>query len=141
MDRFLLPRSTPGSLKIIVFPAENFFFNSPLEGDIDFCSILEANMPPLCSQNPSKPLKTPVLRGINMLMAFYFDFSSIWAPFWEPSWSHVGHQDAPGRAQGAPGGRQFNPRGPKRPQDAPRGLQDAPGEPPGSIFCGCLMDF
>ena len=122
LDRVLLPTSTLGPLKIIVFPMEKqgIFKKSSLEDNIDFCSILEANMPPCCFLNPSKSLKNPILRGMKILMVCCFDFSSILAPFWEPSWSHVGHQDAPktplGRAWGAPGGQQDNPRGPKKPE-------------------------
>ena len=63
LDRVLLPTSTLGPLKIIVFPMEKqgIFKKSSLEDNIDFCSILEANMPPCCFLNPSKSLKNPIL--------------------------------------------------------------------------------
>ena len=76
----------------------------------------------------TKILKNPILRGIQILIVFCFDFSSIWAPFWEPSWSHVGHQDSPKTHQDAArtrlGRPRRPPRHPKRSQDAPRRLQD-----------------
>ena len=54
--KFLLPTWTPGSLKIIVFLLEKYcvFEKLPLEVNSDFGSILEANMPPKSTQNPSK---------------------------------------------------------------------------------------
>ena len=72
-------------------------------------------------------------RGIKKLIDFGIDFLSILAPFWEPSWSHVGHlfraktpQDAPRTATRRP---KTPPRQPKTPQDAPRHPQDAPKAP------------
>ena len=41
--------------------------------------------------NQPKSFKNPTPRAIKILIDFCFDFFSILAPFWEPSWSHVGH--------------------------------------------------
>ena len=125
----------------MVFPKEKqgFFKKSPLEDNIDFCSILEANMPPFCLQNPKKSFKNPILRGIKILIVFCFDFQSILAPFWEPSWNHVAHQDDPKRHQkndrflhrifldfGSILGAKLEPCcPPRRPQDAPGRRRDA----------------
>ena len=129
--RFLVPTSIPVSFKIIVFPLEKrwFFKKSPLEDNIDFCSILEANMPPFSFQNPQKSFKNPILRGIKILIVFCFDFQSILAPFWEPSWSHVAHQDAP---KTLPRRAQDGSKIPRGPQEAPRLPQGASKMPPRS---------
>ena len=94
---------------------------------------MAANMPPFCVQNPTKILQKLDSRGFKILIVFGFDFSSILAPFWEPSWSHVGRlfraktpQDAPRTATRRP---KTPPRHPKTPQDAPRRPQDAPKAP------------
>ena len=83
--------------------------------------------------NPPKSFKNPTPRGIQILIAVGFDFFSILAAFWGPSWSHVGHlfrarrpQDAPRTATRRP---KTPPRQPKTPQDAPRPPQDAPKAP------------
>ena len=69
-----------------------------------------------------------VPRCMIFLIDFCIDVYSILAPFWGPSWGHVGRQDAPKTPQDAAGTRPGNPgkppRRPKRPQEAPRGLQD-----------------
>ena len=51
-----------------------FFKKSPLEDNIDFYSILDANMPPFCFQDPQKSFKNLILRGIKILIVFCFDF-------------------------------------------------------------------
>ena len=83
--------------------------------------------------NPFKSFKNPTPRAIKILIDFCFDFFSILAPFWGPSWSHVGHlfraktpQDAPRTATRRP---KTPPRQPKTPQDAPRPPKDAPKAP------------
>ena len=52
-----------------------------------------------------KSLKNPkkiwILRGIIKLIDFWTDLSSIFAPFWKPSWAHVGHLSRPKTAQEA----------------------------------------
>ena len=55
-----------------------------------------------------------LMGDINILNDLGFDFYSMLAPFWEPSWRHVGHQDAPGTRPGRPG---RPTRQPKRSQD------------------------
>ena len=83
--------------------------------------------------NPPKSSKNPTPRAIKILIDFCFDFFSILAPFWGPSWSHVGHlfraktpQDAPRTATRRP---KTPPRQPKTPQDGPRPPQDASKAP------------
>ena len=75
-------------------------------------------MVPFSFQNPPKSYKNQVPRGIQKLIDFGFDFLSIWAPFWEPSWNHVAHQNAPKTPQRRP---KTPPRRPtklsRRPQD------------------------
>ena len=98
-------------------------------------------MPPFCLQNPEKSFKNPILRGIKILIVFCFDFESILAPFWKPSWSHVAHQDAPKTPQDA---AETRPSRPRTPQDSAKTPQEAPREPktpPRSIFGGFLIDF
>ena len=90
------------------------------------------------SKNPPKSFKNPIPRGIQKLIDFCFDFWSIWAPFWEPSWSHVGHQDAPKTPQDAP---KTPPGGPPDAPKTPRGSQEAPRRPPGGPTRATLMDF
>ena len=58
-------------------------------------------MAPFCFPNPPKPIKNLTPRGIKNLIAFGFDFWSMLDPFWEPSWSHVGHLFRPKTAQEA----------------------------------------
>ena len=83
--------------------------------------------------NPPKSFKNPTPRGIKILIVFCFDFFSILAPFWDPSWSHVGHlfraktpQDAPRTATRRP---KTPPKHPKTPQDAPRPSKTPPKRP------------
>ena len=121
-----------------------FFRKSSFEVGIDFRCHLGANLAPFSFQNQSKSCKNRIPRGIQKLINFGFDFLSIWAPFWEPSWSHVAHQDAPKTFPRRPKTR---PRRPtklsRRPKDTktpsrgsktpPRPLKTAPGsaqEPP-----------
>ena len=91
-----MPTSTSRTFKIIVFPKEKqgFFKKSSFEVGIDFGCHLDANLASFSFQNPLKSYKNQVPRSILKLIDFGFDFWSIWAPFWEPSWSHVAHQDA-----------------------------------------------
>ena len=96
---------------------------------IDFSSILGGFGRQVGRENRTKSEQ----KGIRISMDFCMDFLSILAPFWEPSWSHVGHlfraktpQDAPRTATRRP---KTPPRHPKTPQDAPRHPQDAPKAP------------
>ena len=98
-----------------------------------FGSILVPTWLHFTLPNPPKSFKNPTPRAIKILIDFCFDFFSILAPFWGPSWSHVGHlfraktpQDAPRTATRRP---KTHPRQPKTPQDAPRPPQDAPKAP------------
>ena len=98
-----------------------------------FGSIWVPNWLHFTFPNPPKSFKNPTPRAIKILIDFCFDFFSILAPFWGPSWSHVGHlfraktpQDAPRTATRRP---KTPPRHPKTPQDAPRHPQDAPKTP------------
>ena len=98
-----------------------------------FGSILVPTWLHFTLPNPPKSFKNPTPRAIKILIDFCFDFFSILAPFWGPSWSHVGHlfraktpQDAPRTATRRP---KTPPRHPKTPQDAPRHPQDAPKAP------------
>ena len=71
--------------------------------------------------NPPKSFKNPTPRTIKILIDFCIDFFSIRAPFWAPSWSHVGHlvraKTPQGRSQDAP---RTVTRRPKTPQDTPK---------------------
>ena len=61
------------------------------------------------------------------MIGFCFDLESFFAPLREPSWVHVGSQDAPKRPQGAAGtalGRRRDALGP--PQEAAKTTQEAP---------------
>ena len=82
--------------KSLFFLRKTRFFqkNTSFEVGIDFWCHLYANLLPFTFQNPSKSYKKQVPRGIQKLIDVGFDFWSIWAPFWEPSWNHVAHQDA-----------------------------------------------
>ena len=98
-----------------------------------FGSILVPTWLHFTLPNPPKSFKNPTPRAIKILIDFCFDFFSILAPFWGPSWSHVGHlfraktpQDAPRTATRRP---KTPPRQPKTPQDAPRPPKDAPKAP------------
>ena len=103
--------------------------------------------------NPPKSFKNTTRRGIQILVAFGFDFFSILAPFWEPSWSHVGHlfrAKMPPRRPKMPPGRSLGAKkAPKsdfyrflRPQEAPRGQFWAHfGWFSAPMFGRFLMDF
>ena len=52
-------------------------------------------------QKSPKKRKIPIPRGIIKLINFGTDFSSIFAAFWKPSWTHVGHLSRPKTAQEA----------------------------------------
>ena len=58
-------------------------------------SIFDAFLVPTClhfaSQNPPKTLQKPTPRGTKILIDFCIAFLSFLAPFWDPSWGHVGH--------------------------------------------------
>ena len=89
-----------------------------------FGSILVPTWLHFTLPNPPKFCKNPIPRAIKILIDFCFDFFSILAPFWGPSWSHVGHlfrartaQDAPRTATRRP---QDTQRHPKTPQDTPK---------------------
>ena len=128
--RFVLSTSTPRTFKIMFFPRENNVFSKNRLSKIRL--IVVRFWRPTCPQdlpqihqNRSKIYL--VSRGINILIIFCFDFLSIWAPFWEPSWGHVGNQDNPNTTPG-------RPRTPlerrrkrrfyfKRPQEASQGSQ------------------
>ena len=56
-----------------------------------FGSILVPTWLHFTLPNPPKSSKNPTPRAIKILIDFCFDFFSILAPFWGPSWSHVGH--------------------------------------------------
>ena len=43
------------------------------------------------SQNPPKTFQKPTPRGTKILIDFCIVFLSFLAPFWDPSWGHVGH--------------------------------------------------
>ena len=58
--------------------------------------------------------------------------------FWEPSWSHVGHQDAPKTPQDAP---KTPPGGPQDTKRLPRSPQEASGRPDPRDINGFCVDF
>ena len=66
------------------------------------------------------------------MIIFCFDFLSILAPFWGPSWGHVGDQDGPktppGRPRRPPGRRPKRRLYFKRPQEASRASRPPPGD-------------
>ena len=88
--------------------------------------------------NPPKSFKNPTPRAINILIDFCFDFFSILAPFWGPSWSHVGHlfraKTPQGRPQDAPRRPQDTQRHPKTPQDTPKTPPRRPKPSPDDDF-------
>ena len=43
------------------------------------------------TQNPPKSTQKSIPRGIKKMMHFCIDFWAILAPFWDPSWGHVGY--------------------------------------------------
>ena len=113
-----MPTSTARTFEILVFPKENNGFSIIRLSKLT--SIFDAIWMPTCFhfafQNRPKSFRNLIPRGIQKLIDFCFDFWCIWVPFWEPSWSHVAHQDAPKTL-------------PRRAQDGskiPRGLQEAP---------------
>ena len=95
--------------------------------------------------NPPKSFKNPTPRAIKILIDFCFDFLSILAPFWGPSWSHVGHlfraKTPPGRPQDAPRRPQDTHRRPRTPQDAPKTPPRRPKPSPDNDFGEVLKDF
>ena len=52
------------------------------------------------SQNRPKSTKNPISKGIEKLIDFCIDFWSFLAPFWKPSWGHLGHFFRKKRAPG-----------------------------------------
>ena len=113
-----MPNSTSRTFKILVFPKENKGFWIIRLSKL--ASIFDAIWMPTCLhfafQNPPKSFRNLIPRGIQKLIDFGFDFWSIWAPCWEPSWSHVAHQDAP----------KTPPRRPKTPPRRPTKLSRRP---------------
>ena len=85
-----------------------------------------ANLAPFCFPNQPKPIKKLTPRGIKNLIAFGFDFWSMLDPFWEPSWSHVGHLFRPKRP---PRRATMPPKTSPRPSKPPRPPQDPPKAP------------
>ena len=53
------------------------------------------------SKNHWKNRKIPIPRAIIKLINFGTDVSSIFAAFWKPSWTHIGHLSRPKTAQEA----------------------------------------
>ena len=51
------------------------------------------------AKNHQKTEKKTIPRGIIKLINFGTDFSSMFAAFWKPSWTHVGHLSRPKTAQ------------------------------------------
>ena len=94
-------------------------------------------MPPFCLPKSTKILqKSDPKRHQNFdrfLLRFFLDFGSVL----EPTWGHVGPQDAPKTPSRrpkmpSPNATRFprtRPARPKTPQDAPRHPQDAPKAP------------
>ena len=66
------------------------------------------------------------------------EFLVILGPFWDPKWSHVGHQDAPKRLQEAAKEASPSKGRPPRPLKRP---QDVSKTDFGWIFDGFLIDF
>jgi len=100
---------------------------------------------PFCFPNPPKSFKNPTPRGIKNLIAFGFDFWSMLDPFWEPSWSHVGHlfrpktaQEASKTAQDAQPERENSPR---RLKTLPRHPKPRPDDDFGTILKRCWKMF
>ena len=95
----------------------------------------------LDKKNRSTVHPKSIPRGIQKMIEILIDFLTILAPFWEPSWSHVGHFFRAKTPQDAFWGV-FWPswvpsRHPKMPQDAPR----CPKTPPDLDFDQFLIDF
>ena len=99
----------------------------------------------LGTQNPPKSVQKSIPRGIKKMIDFWIDFLAILAPFWEPSWSHVGHlfraktpprrpKTPPGRPHDVPRRLQDTPRRPKTPQDSPKTPPRRPKPPPDDDF-------
>ena len=53
-------------------------------------------------KNQSKIIQKSIPRGIQKMIKILMDFWTILAPFWEPSWIHVGHFSRPRRVQNGP---------------------------------------
>ena len=129
-DRFLIefwPQLRPPEpSKSLFFLGKNKVFSKQRLSKLG--SIFDAILVPtwlhFAFPNQPKSFKNPTPRAIKILIDLCFDFFSILAPFWGPSWSHVGHlfpaktaQDAPRTATRRP---KTPPRHPKTPQDASR---------------------
>ena len=84
-----------------------------------FDPILDSTLLHVGIQHPPKCFQKSIPRGIKKLINFGIDFYLILAPFWEPSWSHVGHLSRPKTAQEA----SKTPL--RRLQDASKTVQDA----------------
>ena len=70
---------------------------------LEFRSISEPIRAPhrlhFASQNPPKSFKNPSQEASAKMTDFEIEFRWILAPFWEPTWDHVGAQDGPRAAQ------------------------------------------
>ena len=91
-------------------------------------SIFNPILVPTCfhfpSQNPSKSLQKPILKGIDFLIDFDIDFKTA--------------QEGPKTAQDGPRRRSKRQDGPKRP---PRRPQDGPKRPQKFAFLSCFFDL
>ena len=102
-------------------------------------------MAPFWLQKSTKIRKKPLPRGIKKLIDFCIDFPTIFGPFWEPTWSHVGDhflaktaQEASKTPQDAQPERDMQPA-PCPPE--PRGAPELPAPPPDLDFKTILMRF
>ena len=86
-----------------------------------FDPILDVTLPHFGIQNPPKSFQKSTPRAIKKLINFGIDFYWVLAPFWGPSWSHVGQLSRPKTAQEA------SKTPPRRLQDAAPGLVPAHG--------------
>ena len=88
--RFLLPTSTPESQLNASRLAFSWF--SAFKVDINFGSHFGTNLGPfLVSKKHSNPPKNRFQETSEKMIDFGMDFLVILAPFWHPSWDHVGH--------------------------------------------------
>ena len=108
-------------------------------------SILDAILVPTWlhfpSPNPPKSSQKLIPRGVWFLIDFSFEFLSILAPFWEPSWSHVGQLF---RAKTAKEASKTPQKASKKSQDASQdafGCQNPPRPPPALDVDQFLIDF
>ena len=104
-----------------------------------FGSILVPTWLHFTFPNPPKSFKNPTPRAIKILIDFCFDFFSILAPFWGPSWSHVGHLFRAKTPQDAP--RTTSKDAPRRPKTPPRRPQGAQNPPQTTILEGFWGHF